>query len=129
MQNDVIRNHERWFKKAQEDELSINAILKEGGHPNTACFLAQQMSEKYLKGLLVFVDKEFPKVHDLIGLETLLLEKFPDVDKIHQQLKLLNRFYIETRYPGDYAEFSWEDARVAYDSAERVREFVLGKTQ
>lgn len=127
MQNDLEKNYESWFRKAQEDELSINAILTENGHPNTACFLAQQMSEKYLKGLLVFVDKRFPKTHDLIEIETLLLEIFPDIEELHQNLKLLNRFYIETRYPADADELSWSDAKEAYAAAKKIKEFVLRK--
>ncbi|MEK6645737.1 MAG: HEPN domain-containing protein [Candidatus Firestonebacteria bacterium] len=53
--------YQEWFVKAEEDELSINAILTEKGAPSTACFLAQQMAEKYIKGFLVFHKKEFPK--------------------------------------------------------------------
>lgn len=118
------QNYLEWLKKAQEDELSIQAILKEGGAPSTACFLAQQMAEKYLKGLLVFYKKSFAKVHDLLRLETLLLESMPNTNTIHNNLKLLNRFYIETRYPGDYPEFNFEEARDAYEAAKRVKEFV-----
>ncbi len=38
-----------WFRKADDDELSLTVILREGGAPSTACFLAQQVAEKYLK--------------------------------------------------------------------------------
>lgn len=68
-------NFREWFQKAEEDELSIQAILKENGAPSTACFLAQQMAEKYLKGLLVFYEQPFRKIHDLLKLESLLLDK------------------------------------------------------
>lgn len=121
------RNYIEWFKKAEEDELSINAILKENGAPSTVCFLAQQMVEKYLKGLLVFHGKHFKKMHDLLGLETLFLVLNPDINKVHESLVLLNRYYITTRYPGDYPEFSMKDAREAYEAALRVRDFVLAK--
>ncbi len=47
-----------WIKRANEDELSANVILKEeGGAPNTVCFLSQQMAEKYLKAFLIFHKK------------------------------------------------------------------------
>ncbi|OGX05726.1 MAG: hypothetical protein A3G87_06880 [Omnitrophica bacterium RIFCSPLOWO2_12_FULL_50_11] len=116
-----------WLKKAEEDALSIEAILKEKGAPSTGCFLSQQMAEKYLKGLLVFHEQSFPKVHDLLQLESLLLDPEPGVGKLHQDLNFLNRYYIETRYPGDYAEFSWNECHEAYQSACRVKEFVLSK--
>ena len=115
-----------WFKKAEEDALSMKAVLKEG-HPSTGCFLAQQMAEKYLKGLMVFLNRNFPKVHDLLDLETLLLDVCPDIKEIHSDLDLLNRYYIETRYPGDYPEFSKEECRKSHQAAYRVKEFILRK--
>jgi hypothetical protein len=48
------------------------------------------MAEKYLKS---FYDKNFPKVHDLMELETLLLEKVPKINILHEDLKFLNRYY------------------------------------
>ncbi len=118
--------YREWFKKAEEDALSLRAVLKEGA-PSTACFLAQQVAEKYLKGLLVFNGKSFPKVHDLLELETLLLDTVKDLREIHQDLEFLNRYYIETRYPGDYSEFTNEECQKAYEAAIRTREFVLIK--
>ncbi|MBI2591167.1 MAG: HEPN domain-containing protein [Candidatus Brennerbacteria bacterium] len=127
MLNNQENNYKNWFKKAEEDELSINSILKEGGAFSTACFLSQQMAEKYLKGLLVFYNKEFLKVHDLIELETLLIKDNSKIKEFHNDLKLLNRYYIETRYPGDYPEFNFEEAQKSYEAAKRIKEFVLGK--
>ena len=125
MPNNAEREYLKWFKRAEEDYLSIRAILKGGGAFSTACFLSQQMAEKYLKGFLVFHNKSFPKVHDLIELETLLMEKTSDIDDLHKDLKLLNRYYIETRYPGDYPEFTFEEAQQSFESAIRIKEFVL----
>lgn len=122
---DKFANYLKWFQKAEEDELSIKAILKEGGAPSTAAFLSQQMAEKYLKGLLVFYQKPYTKVHDLLGLETLLLEINQEIDEIHEELQNLNRYYIEARYPGDYPIISLEEAEEAYNSAKNVKEFVL----
>lgn len=115
-----------WLEKAGEDDLSIGVILKGGGAPSTACFLSQQMAEKYLKGLAVFRKVSFRKVHDLLALETLLMKSVTNISGIHGDLELLNRYYIETRYPGDYPEFSMEEARKAFEAAVRVKEFVLG---
>ncbi len=119
--------HSEWLNKAGEDELSIYAILHEGGAPSTACFLSQQMAEKCLKALLVFRMRRFPKVHDLLELATLLLKTDSDVSKIQDDLTLLNRYYIETRYPGDYPTFSLEEGRGAFEAALRIKEFVWKK--
>ena len=126
MQSDPSENYLKWFIKAGEDQLSIRAILKEGS-PSTGCFLSQQMAEKYLKGMLVFYEIEFLKVHDLLDLETLLLNRQPEIGEIHSDLQTLNRYYIETRYPGDVPEFTMDECKSAFDAALRVKEFVLKK--
>lgn len=122
-------NYSKWFNKAEEDELSIRAILSGEGSPSTAAFLSQQMAEKYLKGLLVFYQKPYIKVHDLLSLETMLLEVSPEINQIHEDLSILNRYYIESRYPGDYPEISFEEAKEALQAAKQVKEFVLDQTK
>ena len=117
-----------WIKKAEEDELSIRAILKGGGAPSTACFLSQQAAEKYLKCLLSFHRKPFPKTHDLLDLASLLMPHEPNLSGIRKDLNLLNRYYIETRYPGDFPDFTPQECREAFESALRVKEFVLKQT-
>lgn len=115
---------EEWIDRAEDDELSIRAILKDGA-PSTACFLSQQMAEKCLKALLVCRNTPFPKVHDLLVLETLLVDSVPSVPQIHECLNVLNGYYIEARYPGDYPEFTLDEAQSAFAAAEKVKEFVL----
>jgi HEPN domain-containing protein len=87
------------------------------------------MAEKYLKALLVFHERAFPKVHDLLDLSTRLLDIETEVSQILEDLVILNRYYIETRYPGDYPEFIWSDAEEALASARRVKLFVVSKIQ
>ncbi|MBI5786978.1 MAG: HEPN domain-containing protein, partial [Candidatus Niyogibacteria bacterium] len=86
MANNPETNYLSWLGKAGEDELSTHAVLKGGGAFSTACFLSQQMAEKYLKGLLVFHNRSFPKVHDLLELETLLLDIEPGVKDYESDL-------------------------------------------
>lgn len=124
------QNYLDWFKKADEDELNALSILKHrDGTPGAVCFLSQQTAEKYLKALLVFNNKKFPKIHDLVGLQTLLLDIVPDVKYLSNELDLLATYYFETRYPGDYPEFLWVDAEEACKAARKIKEFVLGKTK
>ncbi len=40
---------------------------------------------------------------------------------------LLNRYYIETRYPGDYPAFSMEEAAEALAAARRVKGFIVSR--
>jgi len=124
------KDYQEWFKKAEEDLISNQAVLKEGS-PSTACFLSQQIAEKYLKGLLIYFNKDFPKIHDLIELETQLVDVNVglEINSIHKDLKFLNRYYIETRYPGEYPEFTLQEAQAAFEAAVRIKEFVLRKVK
>lgn len=118
---------EEWIRKASDDERSIQAILKGEGAASTACFLAQQMAEKCLKGLLAFRRTNFGKVHDLLEIETRLLHSEPHVQTVHDDLRILNEYYIGTRYPGDWPEYTKSEAQQAFTAAQRVKTFVLAK--
>lgn len=118
----------RWIKKAEEDELNVQSILKHrDGTPSVVCFLSQQIAEKYLKALLIFSDLELVKVHDLIKLNSFFKSDESQIKEIENETVLLNRYYIETRYVGDYPEFSWQEAEDAYAAAKKIKEFVLEK--
>jgi HEPN domain-containing protein len=122
------KNYQEWIEKAKEDELNALSLLKHrDGTPSMICFISHQISEKYLKAFLIFIQKPFRKVHDLIELETLIIETEKDIAEFHEDFKLLNRYYIETRYPGDYPEFSWDEAEESYEAAKKIKEFVLNK--
>jgi len=118
---------EEWIRRANDDELSLEAILKEGGAPNTACFLSQQMGEKYLKAFLVHKKKWYPKVHALDALWELCNKIDSSFKVLKNDAVFLNDFYVTTRYPGDYPSFSMKDGREAYEAALRVKDFVLDK--
>ncbi len=114
MERPDSRNYLDWIQKADEDELNALSILRHrDGTPGMVCFLAQQIAEKYLKALLVYYKKSFPKVHDLLQLQTLLIETIPSLKDYNQEFDLLSTYYFETRYPGDYEAFSWQDAEEA----------------
>ena len=85
------------------------------------------MIEKLLKALLIFNDKEFPKTHDLIALATLIEQIYPEIKNRKTDLEFLSRYYVETRYPGDYPEFTVAECENALESARRIREFVYEK--
>ncbi len=118
-----------WVEKANDDELNTRSLLTHrDGTPSGVCFLAQQMAEKYLKALLIASCKSYPKIHDLKRIATLLEPFVSDVFQIEEELNILNKYYVTTRYAGDVPEgFSWQDAEEAYGAAERVKEFVLGR--
>ncbi len=78
-----LEYYQLWMKKAEEDELVVRNLLKDGGPYSPICFHCQQMAEKLLKSLLIFMGQEFPKNHDLLALMTMLQKLLPDVENIH----------------------------------------------
>lgn len=117
-----------WFKKAQDDELSCEDILDDRrGAPNTVCFLSQQLAEKCLKGYLVYLGEQFPKIHQLDRLIKLCKESDSSFEQMKEEADYLTGFYVATRYPGDYPEFCWIDAEKAFESACQIKKFVLTK--
>ena len=58
---------QKWFKKADSDLKSLKILLSADDSETygTICYLAQQATEKYLKGFLLLKGVEPPKTHDL----------------------------------------------------------------
>ena len=58
-----------------------------------------------------------------------LLEVEPEIVHIKDELVLLNRYYIETRYPDDIPEPFFDECEGAFKAALRVKEFVLHRIE
>jgi HEPN domain-containing protein len=114
-----------WFAHADEDMLSCEAIIKEGGGSSTLCFLSHLIAEKYLKGLLIASGNDLVKIHDLAKLANLLKKDFPAVYEFIDELLLLNKYCVDARYPGGSEGFGWEEAKNAFEIAQKVKNFVL----
>lgn len=116
---EVVRG---WIIKAEND-LKTAALTLKGGKDaptDTVCFHSQQCVEKYLKALLTFKNRDFPKTHDIEKLLDLLP---PEIDlplSVKQQRQFTN-YATATRYPGDYEEISIDEAKQALRIARRVR--------
>jgi HEPN domain-containing protein len=129
MKSSKNKSYLNWLKKSGEDELSAEWLLKERkGASSTVCFLAQQIVEKNMKGFLEFHKKPFKKTHDLIALESVASEVCPKIEKFHEDFKLLNTFYIESRYPGDL-EFTWKLAELGFRAALKIKKFILNQVE
>ena len=119
---------QEWVKRADEDELNIKSMLKhQDGTSNWVGFLAQQMAEKYLKGLLVFHGQEYPKIHDLLRIASLVAPLAAGVLVFDEELRKLSKLYVISRYPGDMMELPWEKTEEVYAAARRIKEFVLSE--
>lgn len=119
---------EEWLKKAKDDELNAASLLRHrDGTPSGVCFLSHQMTEKYLKSFLLAREKRFHKIHSLDKLLELCMEIDSSFVELKEDAIYLNAFYIPARYPGDYPEFTWEQAEKAFEAAEMIEKFILGK--
>ena len=67
------------------------------------CFKAQQAAEKAIKAVMIKRGVDFPYVHDLARLLTLLKEADESIPDVVGQARKLSRFATVTRYPMDQA--------------------------
>ena len=107
----------RWVRYALEDlRESTSALERSESVARHICWLAQQAVEKAIKAILVYMQTEFPKRHDL----DVLRQRIPDDWRIHSEpddLSELTEWATEARYPGDWTEPSAADAERAVRQA------------
>ena len=109
-----------------EDDLKLANLGLENGFYSQVCFLSQQCAEKSLKAFILAKNDLYPKTHKLID----LIEKCKEIKKqlnvYKKDIKILDEFYIPTRYPdgipGSFEDSlpSKEDAKEALETAERI---------
>jgi len=87
---------ERWINFANEDLMMAELAFKEELF-NQVCFHSQQCVEKLLKGYIAFRGDIYPQSHKLVDILSLILES--SFDDLRDEIILLDRFYISTRYP------------------------------
>ena len=84
------------------------------------CFEAQQAAEKAIKAVMIGRGIEFPYVHDLGRLLTLLEEGGVAIPSTVRQADELTPYAVATRYPGTVGPVSAEEYAQAVDVAEVV---------
>ena len=92
---------------------------------DNACFNCQQAIEKYLKAYLAYNQKAIEKTHNVNFLLTECIK--PDTDFKAIDVKDINAFAVQIRYP-DYAIVpSSDEAKDYYTIALEVKQLVLKK--
>jgi HEPN domain-containing protein len=108
-----------WLRQAQDD-LRAARLLQSAGQAAQACFLAQQVGEKAIKGLLADDDRDL-RSHSLGA----LLRELGDepAERWQRQARVLDKLYAPTRYPDALGDelpadvFGPEDAEAALEAA------------
>jgi HEPN domain-containing protein len=116
----------KWMKKAENDLLTAERELSfEDPITQTICFHCQQAAEKYLKAFLVHHQIYFTKTHKIIE----LLESCTTVDASFrdelQDADNLTDYAVEIRYPDIWLEPTLAETKEAFQTAQKVKEFVL----
>ena len=119
---DPIADPLAWAEKAEEDyKLILSSLRRKAPLAYGATFHAQQCAEKYLKALLVSIEKFPPKTHDLVALYDLCEAGGIIVPVTTESLQKLSDYAVRIRYPGDDPTF--EEAKEAVEIAKSVRKF------
>jgi len=111
-----------WAQKAEGDfeVMERLARVRRQAVYDGVCFHAQQCAEKYLKARLQEAGQPFSKTHDLIALLDAVLQIEPLLEPLRPALRVLNRYALAFRYPGESA--SREEAREAVTCCRKVRQ-------
>lgn len=118
-----------WLEKAKDDILWAKDSFQ-AQHFAGVCFLSQQIAEKALKAYLFFKEVKLIRTHNLFR----LLKKCKQFNSQFEQFvtaaKILNAYYIDTRYPDIWDMSRFEDEKLAKEAlelAEKLVEFVEKK--
>ena len=115
-----------WLNRARSNLALAKARIPEA-YLEDLCFEAQQAAEKAVKGLLVHKHVEFPYIHDLARLLTLLEKSGETIPAPVKEASYLTSFAVVTRYPGAIGFVSEEQYRRAITIAELIVEWVEGR--
>lgn len=115
----------RWWRQALSDR-ELLPLVRRAGKYDTCCFLAQQTAEKALKAYLFSQGEELIFTHSIFKLCDMAAKYHPEFAALKEQVKLLDFYYVEARYPNALedvipAEFFGDaDAAQAIAMAEAV---------
>ncbi|MEW6409598.1 MAG: HEPN domain-containing protein [Nitrospirota bacterium] len=118
----------KWFETAKSD-LDASRLLSNYGKHAHSCFHSHQAAEKAVKALW-YLNSEDPwghSVQKLIDhLQHVNLEFYGKLNKLIKDAKLLDRFYIPTRYPNGLPDitpdmaYDEDDSKSCIEKAENI---------
>lgn len=88
----------RWLDQASEDLRWADDLSRRGGY-HIACFLAQQVGEKALKGFLYASGEEIVLGHSIERLCAEASQRDPEFSTRVRRWSILDGFYVAARYP------------------------------
>lgn len=125
--SDEIITLQDWVAKAEMDYKGALDLAqrRKDPLPDKVVYDCAQCAEKYLKAFLVHHNQTFRYRHDLRELNTRCMQLDATFHLIEGDLRALNRWASEIRYPGVSA--AMDDVRDALAALKRVRRFMRAK--
>lgn len=124
--HDFFTDVATWLEFSNYDLKTAKWNLK-GKIYTSVCYASQQAAEKALKALILAKGEVAPKVHSLDRLISELKKMKVNVSQIEKEAQELDKYYISTRYPGQYGGpeglYDETDAKSALVSAEKILNF------
>ena len=119
----------RWLMKAENDLKAVKHLLTfEDAPTDVISFHCQQSVEKYLKSYLTLADVRVTKTHDLETILHLCIKEDKDFEELDtDEISSLTFYAVEIRYPEEYIELTIREVEELYETAQKVREFVMKK--
>ncbi|MGM0682494.1 MAG: HEPN domain-containing protein [Thermodesulfobacteriota bacterium] len=124
--NEPNREALRWFLQAEDDYRFVKWLNKEGDFFDKGCFCSQQAGEKALKACLYAAGRRRVLGHSLFEMAQELSQSIEQFQEIISVSKMLDRFYITTRYPNGipggspFQVYDKNDLLTAIESLEKI---------
>ena len=116
----------RWLRQAEHDLTIARNHRNEGDHSD-ACFMAEQASQKALKAFLIAQGQRSVPIHSVAQLAERCAGFDSDFKKHIVSGRVLDQYYIPTRYPDALAppavpfeSYTEEQAQKAVKAAEAI---------
>lgn len=127
MKNNRLKLTKEWIIKAQNDLKAAEILFEEKGPSDALCFHCHQAVEKYLKAYLVFKNIHFEKIHQLWKLAELASKEDKEFLNFEEELKTLDAYYIESRYPPEIRVYSRQECEKILNLAKQLTKFISDK--
>jgi HEPN domain-containing protein len=113
----------KWLTFAQIDLRTAKIILKNSKgdeYYRNVCFFCQQSVEKALKGVILFLEIDFPHVHDIYVLFTVLESKGYFIKEGLKEAGYLTQYATKERYPNDAFDITIDETEEAIEYAKQI---------
>ncbi len=128
----------RWLEQAEHNLKVADNNFKAKFYSDT-CFMAEQTAQMALKAFIIYHKKRLIWEHSIQELSTISFQYDKDFEKFIEFGKILDRYYIPTRYPDalarpavPYKTYTGRDAKEALEFAreilKKVKEKIVSKT-